>query len=460
MAYRLIYWLRIVVQFTLMDFLGSWPLEEIDLRTPEGSKRYKELFGKAPRDDVDQDTIDQNLIVSSKNHKADMEYLLSSCNERNRRLIAGFLAITHGKGGIQKSADQTGLDTKTVRTGKNEIISQAPFTKERIRRKGAGRIQKEKVDSIYNQEIHTIIDHELAGNPMKRTTWVRKSLRRIKMLLQQRGTNASPSTIRNTFKKQSISLKKNKKFEAGQHHPDREAQFQNLTDIKRNYLRDKKPIISIDAKKKELIGNFKNDGRTWRKDAYHVLDHDFPSAAQGKLIPFGIYDLQRNYGHVYCGTSSETSDFAVDSIVKWWQDVGINEYLGHTELLILCDCGGANGYRRRLWKTELQTKLADQLGLIVRICHYPSGASKYNPIEHKLFSFISLNWAGEPLDSYEKAIAYINSTTTTKGLKVEAILVEKQYQIGQKVSDDEINALNIEYGEICPNWNYVISPRT
>lgn len=281
----------------------------------------------------------------------------------------------------------------------------------------------------------------------------------MKKELKARGITASLSTIRNTLKSFNVSLKKNVKDKNVQNHPNRNEQFLYLNLLKHEFLTSGKPIISIDTKKKELIGNFKNEGKTWRKEAYKVLDHDYPSLAEGKLVPFGIYDLKQNKGHVYCGTSFETSEFVVDSLAQWWTEVGKKKYPRSLEILILCDSGGANGYRRRTWKWELQTKLADSLGLTVIVCHYPSGASKYNPIEHKLFSFISINWAGEPLTSYDKALGLISSTKTEKGLKIEARLVDKEYKTGVKVSDEQMNSLNIEYHGDCPEWNYTIKPR-
>jgi hypothetical protein len=255
-----------------------------------------------------------------------------------------------------------------------------------------------------------------------------------------------------------ISLKKNVKSKSTQHHPDRDVQFRHLKKKKNNFLTKKIPVISVDTKKKELIGNFKNDGSTWRATACRTLDHDFPSLASGKLVPFGVYDLGKNEGYVYCGTSYETSEFAVDSIVLWWSEFGQEKYPDQSELLILCDCGGANGYRRRMWQWELQTKLADQFGLTVHVSHYPPGASKYNPIERKRFSYISINWAGEPLTSHEKASGFISSTRTDNGLKVKAQLVNKEYRKGLKVSDEQMKSLNIERQDVCPKWNYTIRP--
>jgi len=234
----------------------------------------------------------------------------------------------------------------------------------------------------------------------------------MKKELQKTGLTVSLNTIRKTLKKHGISLKKNKKSKSTQDHPLRDTQFRYLNKLKRFFLELGKPEICVDAKKKVLIGNFKNDGVVWCKEAIEVFDHDFPNLAVGKLVPLGIYDLKDNKGQVYCGTSFETSEFAVDCICKWWEEYGQVAYPNQCEILILCDSGGSNGYRRRAWKWYLQTKLADRFGLIVHVCHYPPRASKYNPIERKMFSFISKNWADEPLTSNEKALSFIRSTTT------------------------------------------------
>ena len=288
--------------------------------------------------------------------------------------------------------------------------------------------------------------------------WVRKTLRKMKVDLSEKGVNVAANTIRETLKKLGITLKPNMKTYSTVNYPQRDEQFQYINRLKRSFLAAGKPVISIDSKKKEQIGNFKNAGKTWRKEAYQTLDHDFPSLGEGKLIPFGIYDLANNSGYVYCGTSSETPKFIAEILSRWWSDVGQYDYLGQTELLILCDSGGANGYRRRGWKYELQTHFANRFGLTVTVCHYPPGTSKWNPIEHRLFSFISLNWAGEPLISYEKALAFIRSTHTAKGLTVAAHLLTKKYETGIKVTDEQMRSLNLLPHPICPKLNYIISP--
>jgi hypothetical protein len=219
------------------------------------------------------------------------------------------------------------------------------------------------------------------------------------------------------------------------------------------------PIISVDTKKKELIGNFKNPGRTWSRQAERVNVYDFPSNAVCRAVPYGVYDVQHNLGYVYVGTSADTAEFAVEAIVNWWGQPDRPTFPNEAKLLILCDGGGSNGYRLRLWKQQLQERLADQLGLEVMVCHYPTDASKWNPIERRLFSYISLNWAGKPLRSLETMLGYIRDTTTETGLKVKAFLIDRKYKTKIKVSDQQMATLNLVRRKVCPNWNYIIKPR-
>ena len=432
MAIRIITQKKIGTQQNISDYTGMYTFEEIDLRTSEGVQRYKGIFGCQPNSEG------TNYRRSRKSHKRSskplegVRFLSNIYNERDRRLFAGFLATMFRHGGIKKAAKLMGLDVKTVRKGKNELVERVNFDKSRVRREGGGRPLKAQAEPRYESELQDLIEDEMAGDPMKERTWVRRTLRWMQENLRTRGISVGLGTIWNTLKKLKISLKKNKKSKSTQDHPMRDEQFRYLNKLKRLFLDTGKPGISVDAKKKELVGNFKNDGRTWRKEALEVLDHDFPSLGEGKLVPFGIYDLKNNEGTVYCGRSAETSEFAVDSICEWWEKYGQDLYPDHSEILIVCDSGGSNGYRRRLWKWELQTKLADRFRLTVHICHYPSGASKYNPIERKLFSFISKNWAGEPLTSTEKALNFINSTKTKNGLRVRGFPVEKNTRKGSR----------------------------
>lgn len=255
------------------------------------------------------------------------------------------------------------------------------------------------------------------------------------------------------------SLKSNRKRVTGPPHPDRDRRFRYIERAIKLFLEAGHPVISVDAKKKELIGNFKNSGRTWCRHPDEVNVHDFRRDALGRAVPYGIYDLRHNLGYVAVGTSADTPEFAVDGIIWWWQLEDRPRFPDESKVLILSDAGGSDGYRPRLWKKELQEKLADQMGVEVMVCHYPTGASKWNPIEHRLFSYISLNWAGKPLRTFEAMLGYIQGTTTEAGLEVEACLLDRQYDKGIKVSDKEMAALNLGRRKICPNWNYVIKPR-
>ena len=294
---------------------------------------------------------------------------------------------------------------------------------------------------------------------MSGTKWVRSSLRRLSKALGQDGYQVGRMTVRRLLKKQDYSLKANRKEHTGPPHPDRDRQFRYIQRVKRLFLAAGHPVISVDTKKKELIGNFKNPGRAWCRQAEEVNVHDFRHDAVGRAAPYGIYDLRHNEGYVVVGTSADTSEFAVDAICLWWEDEDRPTFPDESKLLILSDAGGSDGYRFRLWKKQLQEQLADRLGIEVMVCHYPTGASKWNPIEHRLFSYISLNWAGKPLRSFETMLSYIRGTTTEAGLKVKAFLLDQAYKTGIKVSNTETKALNLQRRTVCPNWNYVIKPR-
>jgi hypothetical protein len=289
--------------------------------------------------------------------------------------------------------------------------------------------------------------------------WQRSSLRHLSAEMTKRQHPISHTTVRRLLVQQDYSMKANRKRCAGADHPDRDTQFTYLENQKKTFLEAGDPAISVDTKKKEWIGNFKNAGRTWCQAAEEVNDHDFDQDAIGKAVPYGIYDLNHNLGYVYVGTSADTPQFAVEAIAAWWQSEGQFQFPGKKKLLILADCGGSNGYRLRLWKKLLQELIADRFGLEVRVSHYPTGASKWNPIEHRLFGPISVNWAGKPLRSFAQLLAYIRGTMTDTGLRVNAFLMDNIYQTGIKVSDEVWKALNIQPADVCPKWNYAICPK-
>lgn len=301
---------------------------------------------------------------------------------------------------------------------------------------------------------------ETAGDPMSEQKWLRSSLRSLSARLAQVGHPASAPTISRLLKTHDYALRVNaKKKEAGAQHPERDAQFRYIDSQKQAFLAAGEPIISVDTKNKELIGNFKNAGQAWSQEAEAVNVHDFLSEALGRGVPYGIYDVQRNSGVVYVGQSADTAEFAVQALRRWWQDDGYHAYPKATKLLILADAGGSNGCRPRLWKAQLQSQLSDALGLIITVCHYPTGCSKWNPIEHRLFSQISINWAGQPLRTFETMVNLIRGTRTRTGLQVSAHLLEGIFETGKRVTAALMKTLNMTRHAICPQWNYTIRPR-
>jgi hypothetical protein len=300
------------------------------------------------------------------------------------------------------------------------------------------------------------VDRQIAGNPMSEQKWVRDSLRGLQTKLEGQ---VSHTTIGRLLREMGYGLQANRKALTGDPHPQREVQFQYLEQQIECFQQAGWPIISVDSKKKELIGNFKNAGQRWCVTPERVNEHDFEHDALGKAVPYGIYDLQHNQGTVYVGQSADTPQFAVDAIARWWQTIGKPLFPDAPCLLILADAGGSNGYRPRLWKQQLQEQLADAFDLEVTVCHYPTGASKWNPVEHRLFGPISINWAGVPLRTFDTLLALIRGTTNAAGLLVNAFFIDKPYQKGIKVSDDLMTLLNLERHATCPNWNYTLRPR-
>lgn len=296
---------------------------------------------------------------------------------------------------------------------------------------------------------------------MSAQKWVRSSLRHLSAGLDAVGHRISPPTVGRLLRQRDYSLKANRKErEPASVRPERDAQFTHIAEQQALHREAQLPIISVDTKKKELIGDFKNTGRDWCHAPEFVNVHDFPSAAAGRAVPYGIYDLPRNRGYVCVGTSADTPEFAVTAIRSWWEQEGRPAYRDAAGLLILADAGGSNSCRFRGWKQQLQEQLCDRCGLTVTVCHYPTGCSKWNPVEHRLFGPISLNWAGHPLRSWDTLLAYVRGTTTTTGLSVTAELSERGYSKGQTVSDADFAQLNVEPHAVCPQWNYTLRPRS
>jgi Rhodopirellula transposase DDE domain len=304
------------------------------------------------------------------------------------------------------------------------------------------------------------VEPETAGDPMSDQKWVRSSLRQLSRRLAEVGHQVSHQTVGRLLRRLKYALHVNaKRVEARSNHPGRDDQFDYIAAQRRAAQAAGLPVISVDTKKKELIGNFKNAGRAWSREAEAVNVHDFRDDALGRAAPYGIYDVTANHGTVYVGQSGDTPAFAVAAIARWWEGPGRAAYPRADRLLILADGGGSNGHRPRLWKQQVQEHLCDRLGLTVTICHYPTGCSKWNPIEHRLFGPISLNWAGKPLRTWETLLGYIRDTTTTTGLRVEAALLAGAYPTGLTVADAEMEALALERHGVCPTWNYTIRPR-
>ncbi len=305
-----------------------------------------------------------------------------------------------------------------------------------------------------------VVAPHTAGDPMTHAKWLNCRLTDIRQELTRRGHPISKPVISRLLRAQGYSLRANSKQEAGKQHPERDAQFQYIRTQRAVHLERGQPVISVDTKKKELIGNFKNSGQVWCQEAEIVDAHDFPHDALGRAVPYGIYDLGRNCGTVYVGQSADTPTFAVDSIAHWCATELRERFPTAGCLLIEADSGGSNSARSRVWKEQLQEQIADRLGLTITVCHYPTGTSKWNPVEHRLFSEVSKTWAGCPLRSFEVAVDYINDTRTATGLQVQAHLVSTIYETGIKVSDAQMAALSLQVHEVCPQWNYTIHPRS
>jgi len=317
--------------------------------------------------------------------------------------------------------------------------------------------------------IEELMEYETAGDPMTGLKWTRKTTQKVTHELKALGMKeVNRTSVGRLLKDLGYSLKVNHKKKAlgtkktPEARAQRDKQFKYISGIRAQFTDEGNPNISVDSKKKEMVGDFKNNGSAWRKKAFEVGDHDFRQYAEGIATGYGIYDILVNRGSMFVGIDHDTPAFAVESIAKWWKQDGSKKYKGCKKLLILADAGGSNGYRPRAWKYELQKKLCDPFGLCVTVCHYPPGASKWNPIEHRLFSAISNNWKGVPLNSYETILKYLRKTKTTPkkgpGLKVKATLVRKRYKYGQKISDKEMSRLQLENHDILPNWNYTIRP--
>jgi hypothetical protein len=381
-------------------------------------------------------------------------------DERARRLLAANEARTLGRGGISEVSRACGLSRKAIAKGIGEIEAGAAPLPGRVRRPGAGRRKITVRDPRLAGALERLIEPETLGDPESPLRWTCKSTRTLAAQLTRRKHPISHMKVAQLLHGQGYSLQGNRKTEEGGDHPDRGAQFRYINARVKRALAEGTPVISVDTKKKELVGNYENAGRQWlpAKKPVKVQGHDFPHPDVPRAYPYGIYDLERNTGFVNVGTDHDTGAFAVASIRGWWRHEGRRLYPETRGVLITADGGGSNGSRLRLWKLELQ-KLADETGLSLSVCHFPPGTSKWNKIEHRLFSFISSNWRGEPLRDYETVVKLISRTATAKGLRVTCRLDRRKYPTGRKVTDQEMKRLNLERHAFHGEWNYTIRPR-
>jgi hypothetical protein len=385
--------------------------------------------------------------------------------ERLRRPRAACEAESLGRGGVDLVARATGLSRTTIWAGRKELRCRAErpeqdLTPQRVRAPGGGRHLVERKDATLLTALRDLVEASTRGDPQSPLFWTSKSTRKLAEELGDQGHRVSHQTVAALLSDWGYSLQANRKTKEGQDHPDRDAQFAYISRRVREFQRDAQPVVSVDAKKKELVGDFRRPGREWhpRGRPEDVRAKDFMDEQLGKAIPEGVYDLSRNEGWVSVGVDHDTAAFAAESIRRWWQEMGSRSYPRARRLLITADAGGSNGYRTRLWKVELQD-LADDLGLRVSVCHFPPGTSKWNKIEHRMFCHITQNWRGRPLRSRAIVVNLIGHTTTKAGLRIRAELDSGAYKKGIKVSDEELAAIHLERDSFHGEWNYTITPR-
>ena len=380
-------------------------------------------------------------------------------NERQRRLVAAADAQILGYGGIATVARAAGMSRTTLHKAVRELEGQ-PVPPERVRKTGGGRKSKSEQEPGLVNALERLVDPATRGDPMSPLRWSSKSTAKLAEELNRQGYTISARTVADMLKQQDYSLQANQKTREGSSHPDRDAQFQHINEQTKAFQQRGAPVISVDAKKKELVGDYKNGGREWhpKGSPVKVQVHDFPDKEKGKTTPYGVYDVTSNEGWVSVGTDHDTAEFAVQTIRCWWRQMGSKSYPEAHELLIMADGGGSNGSRTRLWKVALQ-RLADETGMAVSVCHFPPGTSKWNKIEHRMFSYITKNWRGKPLESHEVIVNLIGNTTTKTGLRIQAELDSRTYPTGIAVPDEEMAGLNMEKSAFHGEWNYSILPR-
>jgi hypothetical protein len=386
--------------------------------------------------------------------------LLDDLDERGRRRWAAVEARALGRGGIATVATATGLSDRTVRTGLKELDDPAPLSSARQRKSGGGRKSHAQTQPGLGEALDRLIAPTTRGSPTNPLRWTIKSTHRLAEELRTQGFSVSATSVRRMLVSMKYSLQGNRKTREGVQHPDRDGQFEHIAARVEARQHRGEPAISVDTKKKEVLGNLKNAGKTYRPqgDPEKAKTHDFPDPKLGKAVPYGVYDIHDNSAGVSVGISHDTAEFAVASIRRWWDELGCERYAGARRIVVTADSGGSNGSRSRLWKWELQ-QWADETGLIVEVCHYPPGTSKWNKIEHRLFCHITRNWRGRPLETVEVVVESIGATTTEAGLEVHAWLDEGAYEKGREVSDDELGTCTIKPNKYHGEWNYEIHPR-
>ncbi len=392
--------------------------------------------------------------------RAKYEALAPVLTERSRRLWAATEAKSLGHGGIAVVIRATGISRSTISRGLQELASGAAVEPQRVRRRGGGRQRTTDKDPTLLTHLTALLEATTAGLPDAPLRWTSKSTRKLAAELQAMGHTISATLVAELLVQQGYTLQANRKTREGSQHPDRDAQFHYLNDQIHGAQQRGEPVISVDTKKKELVGDFKNPGREWRPKGTpeRVRVHDFVIPEQGKAIPYGVYDLSRDEGWVSVGIDHDTASFAMNAIRSWWQKMGRTVYGGASHLTVTADGGGSNGSRSRLWKWELQ-QFANRTGLTITVCHYPPGTSKWNKIEHRLFSYIAMNWRGKALTSLATIVSLIGTTTTTSGLRVRSEIDKRSYPKGVTITDEQMQQLHLKRHQFHGDWNYTIHPR-
>jgi hypothetical protein len=389
------------------------------------------------------------------------ESLKNVLDEQSRRLWAAAEARALGRGGVSSVSKATGLSRTTIHEGIRELVGGRHITaqgKRQIRSSGGGRKTLVERDPAVLKELERLVDPLTRGDPESPLRWTCKSVRQLSDALRDKGHVIGRQKVADLLADMGYSLQANQKKREGSQHPDRDAQFHYINEKVAAFQKRGQPVVSVDTKKKELVGDFKNNGREWQPKGQPetVQDHDFPDKQLGNVRPYGVYDQSANTGWVNVGTDNDTAEFAVESIRKWWLKMGAVRYPDAVELLITADCGGSNGYRVRLWKVALQA-FVNETGLCISVCHFPPGTSKWNKIEHRMFSHISMNWRGKPLTSHEVIVNLIGNTTTRTGLTITAELDTKVYPKGIKITDEELAKVNLTRAAFHGEWNYKVS---